>query len=52
LSQYLQQAKARVGVTARKWTLDSLIDVGGMASVYAATHRNGNRVAVKVMHKQ
>jgi serine/threonine-protein kinase len=37
---------------ARKWTLDTLLDVGGMASVYAATHRNGNRVAIKVMHKQ
>lgn len=32
--------------------MDTLLDVGGMASVYAATHRNGNRVAVKVMHKQ
>src|SRR5690606_36641701 len=30
----------------------TLIDVGGMAAVYAATHRNGNRVAIKVLHKQ
>lgn len=52
MSQYLEQAQARVGVRARKWTLDKLLDVGGMASVYEATHRNGNRVAVKVMHKQ
>ena len=43
---------ARVGSTARKWTLDSLIDIGGMAAVYRATHRNGNRVAVKVLHPQ
>jgi eukaryotic-like serine/threonine-protein kinase len=49
---YLKQAEARVGISARKWTLDRLLDVGGMAAVYVATHRNGNRVAVKVMHKQ
>jgi serine/threonine-protein kinase len=49
---YLKQAEARVGMTARKWSLDRLLDVGGMAAVYVATHRNGNRVAVKVMHKQ
>ncbi|HQB42633.1 MAG TPA: protein kinase, partial [Polyangiaceae bacterium] len=30
--------------------LDSLLGVGGMAAVYAATHRNGNRVAVKMLH--
>lgn len=52
MSQYLEQARARVGIKARKWTLDKLLDVGGMASVYAGTHRNGNRVAIKVMHKQ
>lgn len=50
-SQFRKQAEARVGVTARKWTLDDLIDIGGMAAVYRATHRNGNRVAVKVMHR-
>ncbi len=33
-----------------KWTLDRLIGVGGMAAVYAATHRNGARAAVKVLH--
>lgn len=48
----LQQAEERVGTVARKWTLDSLIDIGGMAAVYRATHRNGNRVAVKVLHPQ
>jgi serine/threonine-protein kinase len=48
-----KQAELRVGETIRgKWTLDRLIDVGGMAAVYAATHRNGNRVAVKVLHAQ
>ncbi len=44
-------SESRVGrVLNQKWTLDRLIDVGGMAAVYAATHRNGNRVAVKVLH--
>ncbi len=44
---------ARIGTTLkRKWRIDSLIGVGGMAAVYAATHRNGNRVAVKILHTQ
>ncbi len=44
---------ARIGTTLkRKWRIDSLIGVGGMAAVYAATHRNGNRVAVKILHVQ
>ena len=34
-----------------KWHLDSVLGVGGMAAVYAATHRNGKRGAVKLMHK-
>ena len=45
--------EARVGTILRdKWHVDSLIGVGGMAAVYAATHRNGNRVALKVLHAQ
>ncbi len=44
-------AEGRVGATVRgKWTIERLLDVGGMAAVYAATHRNGNRVAIKVLH--
>ena len=44
-------AAERVGRTLRgKWRLDALLGVGGMASVYAATHRNGKRGAVKVLH--
>jgi serine/threonine-protein kinase len=35
-----------------KWTLDRLLGVGGMAAVYAATHRNGARAAVKVLHPE
>jgi serine/threonine protein kinase len=45
------RAKERVGTTLRdKWRLDVLLGVGGMAAVYAATHRNGSRAAVKVLH--
>jgi serine/threonine protein kinase len=43
-------ANARVGTTLHgKWHLDELLGLGGMAAVYAATHRNGIRGAVKVL---
>jgi len=35
-----------------KWRVDRLIDIGGMGAVYAATHRNGRRAALKVLHPQ
>jgi eukaryotic-like serine/threonine-protein kinase len=45
------RARARVGHVLRaKWRLDRLLGVGGMAAVYAATHRNGKRGAVKMLH--
>jgi len=45
------RAIARVGRTLRdKWRLDRLLGVGGMAAVYAATHRNGSRGAIKMLH--
>ncbi len=44
-------ARERVGNVLRgKYHLDRLIDVGGMAAVYEATHRNGTRSAIKVLH--
>ena len=47
------RAKARVGRTVNnKWRLDALLGVGGMASVYAATHRNGSRAALKILHSE
>src|SRR5580704_6503289 len=47
-----EAALARVDSTLRgKWRLDSLLGVGGVAAVYAATHRNGQRAALKVMHE-
>ncbi|AUX39780.1 uncharacterized protein SOCE26_011750 [Sorangium cellulosum] len=48
-----QRARARVGLTIKnKWRLDALLGVGGMASVYAATHRNGSRAALKILHAE
>ena len=45
-------ALARVGTVVReKWRLDRLLGVGGMAAVFAAMHRNGNRVAIKMLHR-
>ncbi len=49
---HLAEARARVGSTLRrKYRLDTLIGWGGMGAVYGATHRNGSRVAVKVLRK-
>jgi serine/threonine protein kinase len=48
-----QRARARIGTTLNgKYRLDRLLGVGGMASVYEATHRNSKRVAVKVLHAE
>lgn len=48
-----RRAEARIGTVLKdKWRLDKLLGVGGMASVYAATHRNGKRVAVKMLHPE
>jgi eukaryotic-like serine/threonine-protein kinase len=47
------RARARIGMTINnKWRLDALLGVGGMASVYAATHRNGSRAALKILHTE
>jgi serine/threonine-protein kinase len=45
------EAEARVGTTLRgKYTLDAVVGVGGMAVVYAVTHRNRKRFALKMLH--
>lgn len=44
------EAQRLIGTTLNgKWTLDALVGMGGMAAVYAATHRNGRRAAVKLL---
>jgi serine/threonine-protein kinase len=48
-----ERARARIGtVLKEKWRLDKLIGVGGMAAVYAATHRNKKRAAIKMLHPE
>jgi serine/threonine-protein kinase len=47
------RAQARIGsVLDGKWRLDTLLGVGGSAAVYAATHRNTKRAAVKILHPE
>jgi serine/threonine protein kinase len=44
---------ARVGsMVCDKWHLDRILGIGGMAAVYAATHRNGSIAALKILHPQ
>ncbi len=46
-------AEARLGSVLRgKYHLDRVIGIGGMATVYAATHRNKKRVAIKMLHPE
>lgn len=45
--------QGRVGTVINgKWQVDARIGAGGMATVYAATHRNGHRAALKMLHAQ
>jgi serine/threonine-protein kinase len=48
------RANRRLGTTLRrgKYTLDRLLGVGAMGSVFAARHRNGMRVAIKLLHPE
>ncbi len=47
------RAQMRLGqMLDGKWRLDSLLGVGGSAAVYAATHRNTKRAAVKILHPE
>ena len=51
--EQINRALGRLGqVLKSKFRLDTLLGVGGMASVYAATHRNQKRVAVKLLHPE
>jgi serine/threonine-protein kinase len=51
LSDPRQLAQARVGtILGGKWTLTRLVDMGGMAAVFAAEHRTtGKRAAIKLL---
>ncbi len=41
----------RVGeIIGGKWRVDTLLGAGAMAAVYAVTHRNGSRAALKILH--
>jgi serine/threonine protein kinase len=49
----IERLQARVGSTINgKYKLERLLGLGGMAAVYSATHRNGDRVALKVLHAE
>jgi serine/threonine-protein kinase len=50
--QELEARRLLGTVLGGKWTLDALIGMGGMASVYAATHRNGRRAAIKLLNDE
>jgi serine/threonine-protein kinase len=44
-----QAARARLGCRVDgRWRLDALVAVGGCSAIYAATHPNGHRVAMKI----
>ena len=48
-----KKPRGRVGMLIDgRWHIDERLGVGGMATVYAATHRNGNRVALKWLHTE
>lgn len=46
-------ANARIGRVLRgKYRIEKVLGVGGMAFVYQAVHRNGRRVALKMLHPE
>ena len=49
----VRRVQGRLGATVGgKWRLERVLGIGGMAAVYAATHRNQNRVAIKMLHPE
>jgi serine/threonine-protein kinase len=44
-----RRAERRVGQTLGKYRIERVLGSGGMATVYLAVHRNGHRVALKVL---
>ena len=50
--EVVQEVQSRLGSTIDgKWTLTRVLGIGGMAAVYAAVHRNQNRIAIKMLHE-
>src|SRR5277367_3843557 len=48
-----KMAEARLGRVLRgKYRLDRVVGIGGMATVYAATHRNKKKFAIKMLHAE
>ena len=48
-----ERARARVGTVLKgKYRLDEVLGIGGMATVYRATHRNRAQLAVKMLHPE
>jgi len=48
-----ERAARRIGsVLAGKYEIERVIGSGGMATVYLGVHRNGRRVAVKLLHEE
>jgi serine/threonine-protein kinase len=49
----VQRAQRRVGTVVReKYRVERVLGMGGMACVYLAVHRNGHRVALKVLNPE
>src|SRR3954469_6758671 len=49
----MKRAASRVGSILRgKYRIDRVLGIGGMAVVYAATHRNRKRFAIKMLHPE
>lgn len=47
------RSERRIGTLIKgKYLVEALIATGTMANVYSATHRNGSRVALKVLHDE
>ena len=48
-----QKEDRRIGsIIGGKWRVDYLLGTGSMAAVYAVTHRNGVKAALKILHPQ
>jgi eukaryotic-like serine/threonine-protein kinase len=52
-SEVIVRAEARIGTVLRgKYRIERVLGVGGMAVVFAATHRNQKQFAVKLLHPE